>query len=228
MRIFFAYVVISILSMTNIVAGAEIENLISNASLEQLASNSKANNNKLPIGWKAHRGLPLIMNDGGHTGDRYLRLNDTGPKQSLSFISRNIPARPGGKYTASVWMRTSDKGKPGVYINFYNDQGRRIHHLYSRVNGPTKDWMRVDVVTTAPAKVATVSVSLYSFVGDRGVFDFDDISLQVTGGDPPLSAPRVKPKVHDVVTIGSRRELFVDFFFNRRDARCQIEIKPSA
>ena len=163
-------------------------------------------------GWTATRGTPQLMNDGGHGGNRYLRLVDDGPKSSLFVASRLVSARPGGAYSASVWMRTADGGRPGIYINFYDDLGRRIHNVYARADGPTDGWVQVDVNGIAPAEAATVTVSLYSFLGDQGTFDFDDVTLTVKGGREPISAPRVKPTKHEVANIGSRRELFVDRF----------------
>ena len=197
-------------------ADGEPKNLIANPGFEvQDAAGG------LPSGWAATRGTPLLMNDGGHGGDRYLRMVDDGPESSLFLASWRVPARPGGEYSASAWMRTADPGGPGVYINFYNDHGRRILDAHARADGPTNGWVQVDVTATAPPEAASVTVSLYSFLGDRGTFDFDDVELTVEGGDEPLSAPRVKPSVHEVVDIGSRRELFVDRFLidGMEDAR---------
>ena len=44
----------------------------------------------------------------------------------------------------------------------------------ARANGPTNGWTRVETKGTAPAGASTVTLSLYSFLGDKGVFDFDD------------------------------------------------------
>ncbi len=208
MRLFYLSAMIGLFGSSAAIAVDESpENLISNPGFE-LASDG----DELTADWMAHRGTPQFPDDGGHTGKRYVRLVDDGPKSSLFFASRRIPARPGGDYSAAVWMRTSDPGRPGVYINFYNDQGRRILDTHERADGPTNDWVQVTTTATAPAQAATVSVSLYSFMGDRGTFDFDDVTLHVHGGRAPLSAPRVKPTMDEVAEIGSRRELFVDRF----------------
>jgi BNR repeat-like domain len=203
-------------------ATVESGNLVRNPGFEVVLDAAE-----LPAEWAVVggasdvRGTPELMSDGGHAGNRYVRMVDDGPESSLFYATRRIPARPDGDYSASAWMRTVDDGRPGIYINFYNDQGRRIHHMYSRANGPTDGWVPVDVNGTAPMTAAVVTVSLYSFRGDRGTFDFDDVELHVTGGQEPLSAPRVRPSVHDVVDIGSRRELFVDRFLidGMHDAR---------
>ena len=186
------------------------DNLVSNPSFEGSGAESKT-----PEDWTQQRGNPVeLRDDGGHTGRRYVRMIDRTAKESIPLESKRLPARPGGRYKASAWTRTDGKGGPGVYINFYDDVGTRIHHKYSRAKGPTQGWVRVDVEAEAPVKAADVSVTVYSYAGDVGTCDFDDISLTVTGGGEPGTGgiPRAEPKEKKMVDIGSRLELFVDGF----------------
>ncbi len=186
----------------------ETENLVGNSSFEQTEAGGP-----LPMGWTVVRGsIVQLMADGGHTERRYLRMLDTDPKAGIFVESKRIPVRIGGKYTASAWMRTADNGKPGLYINFYDDLGTRIHDVSVRADGPTDGWVRVDVDAIAPLGASEVTASAYSYVGDRGTFDFDDVQLVVKGGRKVATIERVKPKNQISVDIGSRLELFVDRF----------------
>ena len=115
---------------------------------------------------------------------------------------------------ASAWLRTSDSCRPGVYLNFYDLNGRRVEHRYERTTGSAADWQRIVVQQTAPESAWEVAVAIYAYVGDVGTFEADDAALTVTGGDEP-GAPgltRAKPGEKSVYEIGKRRELFIDDF----------------
>jgi len=186
------------------------ENLLPNPSFEVADPDTGR-----PTDWTQSRGAPaLFPNDGGHTGERYVRIVDRSPGQGIPLESMRLPARVGGLYRAAAWMRTKDKGGPGVYINFFDDVGTRVHNTYTRAKGPTDGWLRREVAATAPLDAAEVSVSVYSYGADVGAFDFDDVELTVEGGATPGSGriPRAEPKEMEAVDIGSRLELFVDSF----------------
>ncbi len=185
-------------------------NLLSNPSFEKINAETK-----LPAQWRNLRGgVVVLRTDGGHTGPHYVRLIDKKKDQGIHLESRRLPARPGGVYTASAWMRTTDKGRPGVYINFYDEFGQRIHNRYQRRPAGKKGWIKVTVSTTAPEEAETVSASIYSYVADVGAYDFDDVSLTVKGGREPgvSKIPRAEPKEKTMAEIASRMELFVDSF----------------
>ena len=156
--------------------------------------------------------LVSLQEDGGHAGARYMRLRDPDADTGAALESTRLPCRPAGDYAASAWFRTSDKCNPGLYLNFYDEAGVRLHHVYERAAGPTNGWVQVRAQTTAPAAATTVSVILYAYIGDVGTFDVDDITLTVTGGREPGSGGIPPAPVGDkeVVSLESRRELFVD------------------
>lgn len=165
--------------------------------------------------WKTRDGIKVerILSD-SRTGDACVRFTDDSADQGQMLECRRIPARPGGEYTASAWLRTSDSCRPGVYLNFYDFNGRRIEHRYERLARPAEDWQRIAVEQVAPETAWEVSVAVYSYVGDVGVFETDDAALTVIGGDEP-GAPgltRAEPGDKPVYEIGQRRELFVDDF----------------
>ncbi|NOZ19952.1 MAG: hypothetical protein GXP25_02575, partial [Planctomycetes bacterium] len=202
-------ILIALMAAVGVVLAAE-ENLVVNPSFEDIAPGGKR-----PIGWTQDRGNPVqVPDDGGHTGKRYVRMTDRTAKEGIPLWSKPVPARPGGQYRASAWVRTSDKGGPGVYINFFDDLGTRIHKVYKRAKGPTDGWVKVEVTAITPQDAADVSVCLYSYVSDVGTYDFDDVTLTVQGGAEPGvgKVPRAKPKEKTMVDIGSRLELFVDSF----------------
>jgi len=165
--------------------------------------------------WTTREGIPVErLTSGGRTGAAFMRFKDGSATGGQFLESRRIPARPGGLYTASAWLRTTDKCRPGVYVNFYDLYGHRIANRFERTTGSPTDWQRVEVKDTAPADVWEVAVSIYAYSSDVGVFDADDAELTVEGGGEPGSAglERATPGEKTAYEIGSRRELFVDDF----------------
>jgi len=189
------------------VASAQ-ENLLANPSFEELGAGRAAQ-------WTcAPPEAVEFLAGGGHAGRAYARITDPDNKTGISLESVPVPSRPGGKYHATAWFRTSDKCRPGIYLNFYDDLGTRVHHLYTRTDGPTEGWVLGEVSTVAPTEAVAVSVTLYAYIGDVGVFDADEVTMTVEGGGEPGSAgiPKAEPGEKTMVEIGSRRELFVDSF----------------
>ena len=192
------------------IATAEETNLASNPSFELADAKGFVADN-----WESRQGIKVQrLATGGRSGKALVRFSDDRTDQGQMLECRRVPARPGGHYTASAWIRTSDRCRPGVYLNFYDLNGRRIEHRYERTNGSPTTWQRVTVDQTAPETAWEVTVAVYSYVGDIGVFEADDVELTVTGGDEP-GAPgltRALPGDKPVYKIGQRRELFVDDF----------------
>lgn len=189
---------------------ADGENLVLNPSFEQAAAEG------LPVeDWVTRDGIPVERRtDGGRTGEARMRFLDDDPARGQFLECRRVPSRPGGTYTASAWLRPIDSCRPGVYLNFYDLNGRRIAHKYERASGKSDDWQKVEVSDVAPDNAWEVTLSLYAYAGDVGSFDADDAELRVTGGGEPGSAglTRTEPGDKDAYEIGSRRELFVDDF----------------
>ena len=185
-------------------------NLVLNPSFEQAEAKGYVADD-----WKSRDGIKLDrITTGGRTGKASVRFSDDNAGQGQMLECRRIPARPGGDYKASAWLRTSDSCRPGVYLNFYDINGRRIAHKYERVARSFTDWQQVTVQQAAPKTAWNVSVAIYSYVGDVGVFEADDAELTVTGGDEPgeTGLKRAEPRKKSVYDVGSRRELFVDDF----------------
>ena len=207
MLVFAAMIACSVLRP---VMAAEGTNLVANPNFEQVDAATG-----FPVAWSQVNGAPCKpMDDGGHTGAHYLRMIDEAADAGMHCEAKRVPARVGGRYRAAAWMRTTDKGAPGVYINLYDDAGTRIHNVFSRATGPTDGWVRVEVEATAPAESFAVSASVYSYGADVGTFDFDDVELTVEGGGEPGAGTllHAQPKEKTMVGLGTRLELFVDDF----------------
>lgn len=185
-------------------------NLIANPSFEQAEDRQG-----IAVDWRNRAGIQVErITTKARTGNACVRFLDDSPEQGQMLESRRIPARPGGKYTAAIWLRTSDACRPGIYLNFYDLYGRRIDHHYERKTGSNQDWQRVEVQQVAPEMAWEVAIAVYSYVGDVGTFEADDAVLTVKGGSEP-GAPgltRAQPGDKPVYEIGTRRELFVDDF----------------
>ncbi len=186
------------------------ENLLENPSFEQ------ADVEGLVVdGWSAREGIRVERRaDGGRTGDAFVRFHDDDPEAGQFLECTPIPARPGGTYTASAWFRTEDECRPGVYLNFYDQLGVRVAHSFERATGPTDGWEQVTVTSVAPRDAWEVTLGIYAYRADVGVFDADDAQLAVQGGDEPGSAgiERAQPGEREPYEIGDRLELFVDDF----------------
>jgi len=184
------------------------DNLVTNPGFEDLRDGN-------PIGWGTRAGEAVeVRTDGGHEGESYVRFIDPKKGYGISLEAMRIPARPGGVYTASAWLRTSDQCSPGIYLNFFDDVGTRIHNLYTRAKGPTEGWVQATVTSAAPLDTAEMCVSLYAYMDDIGTFDADEVMMTVEGGAEPGSGgiPSAEPGDKSMVDIGSRLELFVDEF----------------
>ena len=189
--------------------GIAQENLLENPGLEELEDGRA-------VGWQIRTdGSVEFLRDGGHEGDGYARLIDESDTTGYFLESMPIPSRPEGAYTATAWFRPGENCSPGVYLNFYDDVGIRVHNLYTRTEkGPTEAWVQATVTAEAPVEALTVTVGLYSYAADVGESDVDDVTLTVEGGKEPGSGtiPRAEPGEKTMVDIGSRLEMFVDEF----------------
>lgn len=207
---FFLILLLALLADLPTTSVADETNLVSNPSFERADAGDL-----LADEWTTREGIVVERStEGGHTGKAFARFKDDSAAKGQMLECRRIPARPGGVYTASAWLRTSDTCRPGVYLNFYDLNGRRIEHRFERTEGSPKDWQRVVVEETAPDAAWEVALAIYAYGGDVGTFDADDAELTVSGGDEP-GAPgltRVEPGEKPTYEMGQRRELFVDDF----------------
>lgn len=203
------YVCLAAVMLAASVAAAD--NLVANPSFEQ----GPGNKGEPPAGWtNRHAGAIEWHNDGGHDGQAFARLLNHAEGGNVSLDSAHVPARPGGTYTATAWFRTTDTCQPGLYLNFYDEFGERVHHVFARAKGPTDGWAQVTVTAIAPEQAMEVSVMVYGYTDDVGDFDADGVSLLAEGGREPgtLNIEPAMPGDKEPYEIGERLELFVDDF----------------
>ncbi len=82
---------------------ADESNLLVNPSFEQADAKGFVADE-----WWTRKGIQVERNtDDGRTGSASVRFLDDSDSQGQMLESRRIPARPGGNYTASAWLRTS-------------------------------------------------------------------------------------------------------------------------
>jgi len=197
------------IALTALSAGAQ-ENLVRNPGFEEGAAE-----NGVPVGWtpREREGIG-VRDDGGHSGEHYVRISDRLADRGQFVECERVPCRSGGTCTASAWFRTADGCRPGVYVNIYDRLGTRIHNVFERAVGPTDGWVQVEVSTEAPVNAWEVSAAVYAYVGDVGDFDADDVELTVEGGEEPgtMGVERAQPGDRGPADIGDRLELFVDGF----------------
>lgn len=206
---FLTSLIVILFAACNAVAAGQM-NLAPNSSFEQAEAKGLVADD-----WKTREGINVErITNGGRTGKASVRFSDDSADRGQMLECRRMPARPGGNYTAAAWLRTSDSCRPGVYLNFYDLNGRRIQHRYERTTGSPADWQRVVVQQTAPDSTWEVAVAIYSYASDVGVFEADDAELTVAGGDEPGALSLLRAAIGDksVYDIGQRRELFVDDF----------------
>ncbi|MDA7921330.1 hypothetical protein N9B73_06195 [Verrucomicrobiales bacterium] len=189
----------SLLLFSSPLLAAEPENLIDNPGFESGG-----------VAWKLEKGRAEIVKGDALTGDHFVQMTDQSEEETHVYESRHYPARPGGEYTASVHVRTKDKGGQGIYLNFFNATGARLTSGNVRTKGPTTGWEKITITETAPEDAATVMVFLYSYLKDVGTYDFDEVSLTVQGGESSPGLSALNPTSFEPITIGSRRELLVD------------------
>ena len=188
------------------------DNLIANAGFEEIDEAAG-----FPVAWKQLRGTPITVgSEGARTGERYVHFIDDSPEAGISLESKHILCDLDAEYTLTAWTRCATDCKPGLYIQFHDDTGRRIFERHVQPEGPCPDWTQLTVSAQPPPESDTVSCLLYAFIGNVGEFDFDDVALIAQGGNP--DKPRRPGPSVDVsraegkptMEIADRLELFVD------------------
>ena len=186
------------------------DNLLPNPGFEEAGPDGKS-----APSWTQLHGVPVSFpDDGGHTGTRYVHFEDDAPKAGVSLESEHVPARPGGVYRLTAWVRTEATCAPGIYIQFHDELGTRIREVHVQHRGPTDGWVQYEASATAPEQAMDASALLYAYISDVGAFDFDDVVFTVTGGREPgsLLFPPAEPGDKPIADVDTRLELFVDDF----------------
>ncbi|WP_053207403.1 carbohydrate binding domain-containing protein [Jiangella muralis] len=161
--------------------GAPAE-LVANASFETLDGDG------WPTPWTldANRGQTAAASTGrARTGSTSLRVENVAGT-SIGVRTPKLPAAEGVEYTASMWALTESGTPAQLYVDFYDDGGRRLANHFVQPE-PSADWAEVTLSATAPAGTATLDVMIYGSTAAVGVSFHDDVAVSRPGageGEP--------------------------------------------
>jgi len=117
-----------------------------------------------------------------HSGALGLRITDRERTTGTNLRSGALPAHPGGAYALRFWGRVLDGEGMGVYLEFFDAQGKGLntdalgnHNIL--VLPARRDWTSLTLVAQAPQTSATVSVWLHSINAATVQADLDDLAL---------------------------------------------------
>ncbi len=148
--------------------------LVSNGGFEERGDGA------LPPGWQIFAGEPghQLRFDRGTPRQRgaVFTIVDDSRRQGYGLRSTPVPAEPGLTYQASAWARAEEGGRAYLYLDFWNNEKKRV--LHQTASTDRSEWQRLSVSLQAPPEAAWVSVILYSTSTDMGLAQFDDVSLR--------------------------------------------------
>ncbi|MGD9495309.1 MAG: hypothetical protein AB7Y46_03255 [Armatimonadota bacterium] len=140
------------------------ENLLANPSFEEIDENG------FPAGWARYGGgVPesvVEMTDDAHSGQRAVRLLDTGPEerdQRYSIgVTQNVPIEGGRAYILSVWAKAIARNHDGAMnLQLRFQPGDRLTNV--TVTPPVGgDWERTVVAGQAPEDATSATVYIYT------------------------------------------------------------------
>ncbi|KPL59216.1 FIMAH domain-containing protein [Rossellomorea vietnamensis] len=114
-----------------------------------------------------------ITGDKTYEGDQSLRIDNSGV---TGLFSQGVDVTEGNQYklTAQLYVEELTKGKPGIWLRWYNAEGKNIGNSPKYFDGLTlNEWQKVTVEANAPAGAVSVKVFLYqaSTAVTKGYYD---------------------------------------------------------
>lgn len=135
-------------------------------------------------------GVYKVVDGVSHSGDRCQAIYASPAREvMLRMISGYGYSKPGGTYTAGVWVKTDgifkeDNGGAWLSLDFQNNDGGNIESVVSKQKlGGSQGWTYLEVTGTAPQS-QRISVVLH-IKAKEGVAYFDDAYLGLV--KPPKS-----------------------------------------
>ena len=140
------------------------QELLKNPGFEQFAETG------VPVDWGRYGGrVPesqLAASVSAHSGERALRLLDTGPQERDGKwsvgVSQDVPAEPDRYYLLSAWCKCAARNNDGavnMQLRFLPSQKLHVVKLTAPVGG---DWREFSVAGCAPAGTTRIRVYLYT------------------------------------------------------------------
>ncbi|WGG45331.1 hypothetical protein [Rossellomorea sp. DA94] len=140
-----------------------------------------------------------VTGDKAYEGDRSLRIDNSGV---TGLFSQGADVTEGNQYklSAQLYVEELTKGKPGIWLRWYNSEGKNIGDSPKYFDGLTlNEWQKVTVEANAPAGAVRVKVFLYqaSTAVTKGYYDDikiyeksnEQLDLPFEYGDPINMGP---------------------------------------
>ncbi|WP_042462035.1 FIMAH domain-containing protein [Neobacillus dielmonensis] len=117
-----------------------------------------------------------ISNEVVHSGNQSLAVDNTGV---VGLFSQELKVTPGNEYKLSAQLYVKElTGKPGIWLRWYNDQGKNISDTPKYFDVPAfNTWQTVEIQATAPAGATGVKVFVYQPSTSKMKGYYDDIML---------------------------------------------------
>lgn len=174
---------------------AATANLVLNPGFEDLDSRQR------PAQWSLDNQFVRLVSDGARTGHRALRIEDRSTKDGCSIRSALFPIEPGKSYTCTAWAFFVEGSGMGLYVQFYDEQQRRIapkdkqtERLWVKtMSSGTKRWRSTSLGFTAPAEARFASIWIHSYSGSTLTALIDDVSVTAGASAPTPEENPAKP-----------------------------------
>lgn len=165
---------------------------------------------ELPAGWRVFGradvgGVMAATDRESRAGRQALFFHNDDNRNSLGLRSPQQPAEPGELYDAEVWWRGAEGNNASIYLEFWNEAGRRLEEGVRIVPCPGQgEWARRSATGRAPEGAVGVTVLLYSNVAGvaEGYFDEVTVARMVPDDQDGASARcsvELKPEGEDLV-----------------------------
>ena len=132
-------------------------------------------------------GMSKASAEAARNGQAGLRVEDRDSEFGSSLFSGAVPAEAGKKYAVKFWARNLEGEGLGVYLIFFDSQGRYLNkqelkneNIVSVPKG-ARDWEQFTVEGVAPDEAASLKIWIHSFTKNHVSADVDDFSvLEIT------------------------------------------------
>lgn len=140
-------------------------------------------------GWvnKVDNDMSQATAEARHEGDMGLRVTDDRPDAGSSLYSSKFAVSSGKVYQLRFWARAISGEGAGVYIVFYNAQGKTFmetkeeelkNHLDPvTIPATQSEWKEFLMRKTAPAGAVEARVWIHSYTTNKSITDFDEFRL---------------------------------------------------
>lgn len=140
-------------------------------------------------GWnnKLDNKMSMAVGDAAHEGELGIRVNDDSAAKGSSLYSNKFRVAAGKVYQLRFWARAVSGDGVGVYMVFYDSQGKSLMETKEQetknnltpisVPGTQLTWKEFLVRKTAPEGSVEAQVWIHSYSSNQSVSDFDDFHI---------------------------------------------------